>query len=100
MTPLKSLRWIAPIEATSFLALLVASVIKHNGNGATGVSILGPVHGILFLAYVALALILRSEAKWTITTTFWVLVGAILPFGGYVVDWWLLRQDRAAPQTA
>ena len=21
----------------------------------------------------------------------WLLLGAILPFGGYVVDWWLLR---------
>jgi integral membrane protein len=96
MSPLKSLRWVAPLEATSFLALLVASVVKHSGGGATGVSVLGPIHGILFLGYVALALILRSEARWSTTTTAWVLVGAVLPFGGYVVDWWLLRDGRTA----
>ena len=91
MTPLTSLRWIAPIEATSFLALLVASYVKHQDDGATGVQILGPIHGLLFLAFVGLALVLRREAGWSNATTTWVLLGAVLPFGGYVVDWWLLR---------
>jgi integral membrane protein len=93
MTPLTALRWIAPIEATSFLALLVASYVKHQGDGATGVQILGPIHGLLFLAYVALALIVRREQGWSNPTTGWVLLGAVLPFGGYVVEWRLLR-DR------
>ncbi len=97
MTAMKWLRWVAPIEATSFLSLLAASYVKHQGNGATGVAILGPIHGLLFLAYVALALMLRAEARWSNTTTFWVLIGAVVPFGGFVVDWWLLRQDRPAP---
>ena len=38
-------RWIALLEATSFLALLAASVVKRTGGGEMGVTILGPLHG-------------------------------------------------------
>ena len=93
---MKPLRYVALAEATSFLALLVASVVKRTDGNEVGVHILGPVHGALFLAYVILALNLRAEAGWSAKTTFWILAGAVLPFGGYVVDWWLAREERRA----
>ena len=85
------MRYIALAEATSFLALLVASFVKRTGGGELGVHVLGPIHGVLFLAYVVIALNIRLEMGWSGRTTFWVLVGAVVPFGGYVVDWRLLR---------
>jgi integral membrane protein len=88
---LRNFRYVALSEATTFLALLVASVIKNTGGSEAGVQILGPIHGLLFIAYVVLALNLRSEAGWSNKQTFWILVGAVLPFGGYVVDRWLVR---------
>lgn len=91
MTALRLLRYVAFAEATSFLALLVAAYFKHDGQGETGVSILGPIHGALFLAYVILTLVAREAAGWNATTTLLVLIGAVLPFGGYVVDWKFLR---------
>jgi len=90
------MRYIALAEATSFIALLIASVIKRTGGSEVGVQILGPIHGLLFIAYVWIALAIRSEMGWSGKTTFWVLVGAVVPFGGYVVDWWLLREQRRA----
>jgi integral membrane protein len=91
---MRNMRYIALAEATSFLALLVASVVKRTGGGELGVQILGPIHGLLFIAYVVIALNLRPRVGWSGRTTFWVLVGAVVPFGGYVVDWWLLRDER------
>ena len=91
---LRHMRYVALAEATSFIALLVASYLKRQGEGELGVSILGPIHGLLFIAYCVLALGLRSRLEWSNATTLWVLVGAVVPFGGYVVDWWLLRQAR------
>lgn len=88
------MRYVALAEATSFLALLVASFVKRTGGGELGVEILGPVHGALFVAYVVLALTLRPKQGWSGKATFWILVGAVVPFGGYVVDWWLIRQGR------
>lgn len=88
------MRYVALTEATSFLALLVASVVKRTGGSELGVEILGPIHGALFVAYVVLALNLRAKLGWSGKATFWILVGAVVPFGGYVVDWWLIRQRR------
>jgi integral membrane protein len=91
------MRYVALAEATSFIALLIASYVKRTGGGELGVQILGPIHGVLFIAYVVIALNLRPQLGWSPKTTFWVLVGAVVPFGGYVVDWWLLREARRAP---
>jgi integral membrane protein len=93
---LKTFRIVALAEATSFLALLIASVLKRTADAEIGVTILGPLHGALFIAYVALALAQRSEQRWNQLTLGLVLAGAILPFGGYVVDRWLVRQEREA----
>jgi integral membrane protein len=91
---LRTFRWVALLEATSFLALLVASVIKRTADNELGVQILGPLHGLLFVAYIWLAWVLRNDAGWTGKQTFWIMVGAVLPFGGYVVDWWLAKRER------
>lgn len=97
MTPLRAFRYVAFLEATSFLALLVATIMKYSDQGQTGVQILGPVHGALFLAYVALVFLLRADEGWSPKTTLLLLIGAVVPFGGYVVDYWLAQQ---APKTA
>jgi integral membrane protein len=93
---LRNFRWVALAEATSFLALLVATALKYSDKGETGVQVLGPIHGMLFLAYLALALIVRPELRWSNRTTILVLIGAVLPFGGYVVDRWLAKQPVPA----
>lgn len=88
----RTFRIIAIAEATSFLALLVATYVKYAQDQPGGVDVLGPVHGLLFLAYVGLALYLAPRAGWSLRTTVLVVLGAVAPFGGYVVDRWLARQ--------
>lgn len=94
MISIRTLRFVALAEATSFLALLVATYIKYQNDAAIGVEILGPIHGALFLAYVAIALGVRSAEGWDIRTTVGVLAGAVVPFGGFVVDRWLARNPQ------
>ena len=55
------MRWIALAEATTFLALLVASVIKRTADNEIGVQILGPIHGPLFIAYVVNVFSIRES---------------------------------------
>jgi integral membrane protein len=83
---LKVFRNVALIEATSFLLLLVATVVKHSGGTEVGVSVLGPLHGAFFVLYCALAMLVRTSLGWSFWKTVAVLAGAVLPFGGYVVD--------------
>lgn len=94
MFSIKTFRYVALAEATSFLLLLVATIVKHSQDAPEGVQILGPIHGILFLAYVVLALAVRAEQRWSAQATIGVLAGAVLPFGGFVVDRWLTRTGQ------
>jgi integral membrane protein len=83
---LRNFRNIALVEATSFLVLVIATIVKHSGGTEAGVKILGPIHGALFVLYLALALIVRTSQGWSFWKTVGILAGAVLPFGGYVVD--------------
>ena len=94
MFSIKTFRYVALAEATSFLILLVAAVLKRTADEPGGVEIMGPIHGVLFLAYVVIALSVRGPAGWTGRQTLGVLVGAVLPFGGFVVDRWLARTGQ------
>ena len=92
---IRNFRYLAVAEAISFLVLIVASVIKNTGGSELGVQILGPLHGLLFIGYIAMVFGLMKPAGWSPKVTFWIVVGAIVPFGGFVVDWWLARNAPA-----
>jgi integral membrane protein len=93
---LKTFRIVALAEATSFLLLLTASVVKRTADAEIGVTILGPIHGLLFVTYIWIALGIRADQGWDARTTLLILLGAVLPFGGYVVDRWLVRRAALA----
>jgi integral membrane protein len=88
---IRTFRYVALAEATSFLILLVCSFAARGG-----VPIMGPIHGMLFLAYVVIALSVRTEARWTNNETMGVLAGAVLPFGGFAVDRWIAKREQPA----
>lgn len=94
MFSIKTFRYVALAEAVSFLVLLVMAVIKRTEDAPEGVEIMGPIHGVLFIAYVVIALGVRDSAGWSPRATLGVLVGAVLPFGGFVVDRWLARTGQ------
>jgi len=81
----RGFRVVAIVEALSWLALIVATVVKYSADAPAGVKILGPIHGVLFLVYVALALDVRRRLRWDSRTTIIVLLDSIFPFGGLVV---------------
>ena len=99
MITLKTFRIVALTEATSFLLLLVASVLKRTADADYLVTILGPIHGALFVAYVFMAIYLRPDEGWSNRTTLLILLGAVLPFGGYVVDRTILTSSSRSPAT-
>jgi integral membrane protein len=83
----KALRIVAVVEALSWLVLIVATIVKYSTDPhkALGVQIMGPIHGVLFLVYVGLALEVRRRVGWNARTTLIVLADSIIPFGGFVV---------------
>ena len=87
MTPsTRRFRAVAVAEAVSYLVLLAASVAKHVFGVPGAVAVVGPVHGVIFLAYLWLALVVREEQGWSRVTTLSVVVAAVVPLGGLYVE--------------
>jgi integral membrane protein len=90
-------RIVALLEAASFLALLAATVFHRGFDGSdAGITVLGPIHGVLFLAYVLLALLVREEQAWTVAQLLIVIVLSALPFGALYVHSKMTRDPAAA----
>jgi integral membrane protein len=90
-----SFRTAAYVEAVSFLALLAASFVKRVIDGPDLVPVMGPIHGVIFLVYLVLALKVRDGQGWGLGRTIWVIVAAAIPFGGFFVG-----RDLKAPADA
>ena len=80
-------RLIALLEGVSYLLLAAAAIYKRMPNGNDYfVKLLGMPHGLLFVAYIVLAIVVGMEQKWNKKTIFIVLIASILPFGTFYVD--------------
>lgn len=85
-------RIISFLEGVSYLLLLfIATPIKHFLEDASYVKMLGMPHGILFMIYVVLAIMLKKEMNWNAKNLGIVLVASILPFGTFYIDKKYLR---------
>jgi len=88
----KVFRIVALLEGISYILLLfIATPIKKFYENPTYVELLGMPHGLLFIAYVILALLLVKKLKWNATTTAIVLVASLLPFGTFYIDYKYLK---------
>lgn len=75
------------LEGVSYILLLgIAVPIKYAFNDPTYVKLLGMPHGLLFLAYIVLAIMVGYQMKWDSKTLFYVLVASIIPFGTFYID--------------
>lgn len=80
---MRALRLVALTETVSFAILLVCSVLKRT-TSFNAVPVMGPVHGVLFLALVYLVLQHREELAWSVRRTALVLtIGS--PFAHFFV---------------
>lgn len=83
----KFFRVVAFLEGVSYLLLLcIATPIKYLAGDPQYVKMLGMPHGLLFIAYVILAFLLKPDYKWDNKTFFIVLVASIIPFGTFYID--------------
>ncbi len=75
------------LEGVSYILLLFVGVpLKYIGENDILVKGLGMPHGLLFMAYLLLALVIRKKANWDIKTTLIIMVASILPFGTFYVN--------------
>jgi integral membrane protein len=52
-------------------------------------------HGVLFMAYVFVALLISKDMKWSNKTLGFILIAAIIPFATFYVDYKYLKKAHA-----
>ena len=95
-TPGGRLRMIGLVEGSPFLVLLgIAMPLKHFAEMPEAVRIVGWVHGILFIGFLVALMLARDAMRWSFRWTGLVLLAALLPFGPFVIDSRLRKEDEA-----
>ena len=94
-------RTVAVAEALSWVGLLAGMYVKYvPETSELGVQVFGPVHGGVFLAYVAVTLPAARLLRWTAGTTLLALSAAVPPFATVVFEWWARRSGRLRTERA
>lgn len=79
------------LESLSLIVLVtVAMPLKYLAAQPLPVRIIGMIHGLLFLSYVGLALLLALKRKWALPQLIGAWVSAWVPFGYMLIsdDMW------------
>ena len=79
-------RTVALIETCSWLLLITAMVLKYGADQPAGVEVMGPIHGLSFIAYFSLVILLRDSEGLPARTTLHLLFAALLPLGGVLAE--------------
>ena len=86
---------VAIAEALTWAGLLVGMYLKHvAGTTELGVQVFGSLHGGIFLAYVALVLVLARTLRWSPWVTLAGLASSVPPFATLVFEVWASRTGR------
>lgn len=89
-------RIVALLEGVSYILLLfIATPIKYFGEDPQYVKLLGMPHGLLFIAYIILAVLISKAMNWNNRTMRTVLLASIIPFGTFYVEKKFLRRNNA-----
>lgn len=97
---LKRLEVVSLIEATTLVLLvLIAAPLRHVWGWPYGSKLLGPIHGIAFLAYIWTALQTVAGGGWHKREVLRLFIVAFVPFGGYANIRWLRERAKAFTKT-
>jgi len=91
-------RWFrvaAVAEAISWTGLLIGMVFKYLVvHDQIGVQIFGPIHGVLFLIYLTLSVLVWRRQPWSVPVGVLAVLAGIPPYGTVVFERWASRTGR------
>lgn len=94
MTPKILYRTVAMGEAVTWTLLISALIIRATTGFAPAVTVAGSVHGFVFLAYAAVAVLTAINQRWGLGLGLLAVVTAIVPYATIPFDVWAERTGR------
>ena len=90
---LKNLRLMGIIEGTSTLVLfLIAMPLKYKANMPEAVSLVGSVHGLLFVVLCVMFVLAIKKVPISIMFCAIGILSAVIPFGPFILDHFYLKK--------
>lgn len=84
---LKHFRFIGILEGSSLVILLfIAMPLKYWFNMPQAVTIIGTIHGYIFLVYMVAIVYAMIAVKWPFRFTIGAVLSAFIPFGNFFLD--------------
>lgn len=93
-TPRSLFRVLAIAEAVSWTLLIAGIVLRATQDWAIAVTIGGGIHGFVFLAYAATAILVAMNQRWSVGPAATAIVSAVVPYATIPVEIWLARTGR------
>ncbi|GAA1631908.1 DUF3817 domain-containing protein [Nocardia ninae] len=94
-TVAKRFRFIAVLEAISWVFLIVGMVFKRLPEPVLWpVKVFGMTHGIIFVLFVILAIVTARELGWNAKTTVLALLSSLPPFFTVLFEIWAVRSGK------
>ncbi len=91
---MKQLRVIALIEGTTLILLfLVAVPLKYQFDLPIAVSVMGPIHGVAFIAYIVALVAALGSGLIGIVKLVVGTLAAFVPFGSFVFERFMLKNN-------
>jgi integral membrane protein len=100
-TAATAFRIVAVAEALSWVGLLAGMFVKRVlDSSEVGVQVFGPIHGAVFVAYVAVAVVAARVLRWDTRTTLLALAASVPPLATFWFERWAARTDRLPSREA
>ena len=84
-------RIIAFLEGLSYILLLIAVPIKYIMHNEKYVQALGMPHGVLFILYITLAVLIQKKMQWKNKKMVVIILASVIPLGTFYVDYKYLK---------
>ncbi|MEO5648316.1 MAG: DUF3817 domain-containing protein [Ginsengibacter sp.] len=100
-SPIGRFRLIAITEGISYIVLLfIAMPIKYFAGFPDAVKYTGWVHGLLFMLYLLGLISAKINLNWGFKKTFIAFLASLIPFGTFVLDVSLRKEESLLLQKA
>lgn len=84
---------VALLEGLTWAGLLIGMFLKYTTKTTElGVAIFGPLHGIVFISYVAMTLIAAMRLRWPLWATLIAILAAVPPLVTIPMEMWFKRR--------
>ncbi len=100
-SPIGRLRAVSLLEGVSFLLLLgVAMPLKYLAGEPEAVRLVGSIHGFLAVVFLLAVLHVWVSRRWSVPRVLFALIVSVIPFGAFVLEASLRREERRSVRSA